>query len=133
MSTIIGADELARDLQRLGDNMPQVERAMLEAGGQVMAQAWQSAIDAHGFVLTGSMRDNVRPKVRKVHGSQRAEITSLGADDHKVRNAAKAYILHYGTSRISASHWIDGAEQEGTGPSVDAMGRVLGEAIESNI
>lgn len=133
MSTVIGAAELARDLQKLGDNAPRIERDMLDAGGQIMSLAWQEAIDDHGFVLTGAMRAGVNHKLRKIHGSQRAEITSEGTDGHGVRNAAKAYILHYGTSKLPASHWIDGAEQKGTGPATAAMGQVLSDAIEAAI
>ena len=134
MSRVEGADEMLKALQRLGDEMPQIERSMLESGGQVMAKSWQDAIDAHGYIDTGSMRENVRPKVRKFRGSQRAEITSIGTDSKGVRNAAKAYILHYGTSKITnPSHWVDGAEEQGIAPSAQAMGQVLAEAIESTI
>lgn len=133
MSRIEGAEELRRDLQKLGDNAQEIERQMLAAGGKIMADAWKRAIEDHGFVDTGAMLDQVKPTLRKRFGYQLAEITSKGTDKHGVRNAAKAYILHYGTSRIRASHWIDGAEEQGTPPAIQAMEDELSKAINSTI
>lgn len=133
MSRVIGADEMLKALQRLGDNMPQVERNMLKEGGQVMAGAWQYTIGQRGLILTGAMQANVKSKARSVRGVLRAEITSEGKDAHGVRNAAKAYMLHYGTSRITATHWIQSAEDMGIPLTSAAMEEILSEAIESNI
>lgn len=133
MSRVIGADEMVKSLQRLGDEMPQVERRMLQEGGQVMAGAWQYTIGQRGLILTGAMQANVKSKARSVRGVLRAEITSEGKDVHGVRNAAKAYMLHYGTSRIPATHWIQSAEDMGVPLASAAMEEILSEAIESTI
>lgn len=133
MSRVEGADEMLKALQRLGDEMPQVERRMLKEGGQVMAGAWQYTIGQRGLILTGAMQANVKSKARSVRGVLRAEITSEGKDAHGVRNAAKAYMLHYGTSRIPATHWIQSAEDMGNPLASAAMEEILSEAIDSII
>lgn len=39
------------------------------------------------------------------------DIYPQGKDRHGVRNAEKAFILHYGTKRIAATHWVDDADR----------------------
>ena len=129
MSRVEGADEFIRDLKKLGDNMKKVERAMLKAGGEQMAESWRENIERYGFVDTGAMRDNVTSRVTSKSGSLRAIITSEGYDATGLRNAFKAYILHYGTSRIHASHWIDAAEEQAAPDVHSAMAAVLNQAL----
>ena len=45
MSSVVGANEFLRDLQKLGNDMRATERAMLQAGGEQMAQAWRNEIE----------------------------------------------------------------------------------------
>lgn len=138
MSRVVGADEFLRDLQKLGDNMPRVTKEMLQAGGEQMAVGWRKEIDSRGFVSVDGqnqshMRDHVAVKVKTAKGRQRAEITSLGTDDRGVSNAAKAFFLHYGTSRIQATHWIDQAEDQAMPAASAAMGEVLDQALHQTI
>ena len=135
MSRVEGADEFIRDLQKLGAEMPQVERAMLKAGGQVMAEdGWKAEITDRDFVDSGAMRDNVTCKVKTGKGRMRAEITAIGQDSRGVRNAAKAFYLHYGTSRgIPPSHWIDSAEADGYPKANAAMRARLDQALNETI
>lgn len=141
MSRVIGADEMLKDLQKLGDEMPQVEREMLRLGGDEMAKAWEQEIEDRGFISKGEgekanqthMRDSIKAKVVSRKGRMRAEITGIGQDDRGVRQAAKAYMLHYGTSRIQASHWIDAAEDHGMPLVTAAMAGRLGEALNNTI
>lgn len=134
MSRVEGADAFLRDLQKLGAEMPQVKRAMLKAGGQVMAEdGWKAEITARDFVESGAMRDNVTCKVKTGKGRMRAEITATGQDSRGVRNAAKAFYLHYGTSRIRATHWIDPAEARAMPGVSEAMGAVLSDTLNKTI
>ena len=127
MSRVEGADEFIRDLRKLGDNMNKVERAMLKAGGEVMAESWRITIEWYDFLDSHSMHDHVISRVTGKSGTLRAEITSEGYDDHGTRNAFKAFILHYGTNngRIPASHWIDTAEDAASAGVHAAMSAVL--------
>lgn len=138
MSRVIGADEMLRDLQKLGAEMPQVEKQMLEAGGAEMANAWRGEIEKRGFISEGEentdhMVDHIVSKIVSRKGKKRAEITATGTDSRGVRHAAKAFYLHYGTSKIRASHWIDTAENEGMPPTSAAMERVLDEKLKNTI
>lgn len=123
-SRVEGADELLRDLRKLGNEMDAVHREMLKAGGEVMADSWRQEIERRGFVKSGSMRDNVRYKLKSGKGkSLRAEVSSYGTDGRGMSNGTKAFYLHYGTSRgIKPSHWIDAAEQDAD-PKVQAAMR----------
>lgn len=133
MSRVVGADEFLRDLQKLGAEMPQVTKRMLQAGGEEMANGWRMEIQDRGFVDSGEMLAAVAVKTRTDKGSQRAEITALGTDKRGVRNGAKAFMLHYGTSRIQATHWIDQAEEKGMPAASAAMGAVLDSALNQTI
>lgn len=134
MSRVEGADEFIRDLQKLGAEMPQVERAMLKAGGQVMAEdGWKAEIADRDFVDSGAMRDHVTYKVKSGKGRLRVEITAAGQDSRGVRNAAKAFYLHYGTSKIHPTHWIDPAEARAMPGTTAAMGAVLADALNKTI
>ena len=131
MSRVEGADEFIRDLRKLGDNMKKVERAMIKAGGEVMAESWRNTIKAFDFIDHGDMLENVKSRVSSTYGSPRADITSEGYDRIGTRNAFKAFILHYGTKngRIPASHWIDVAEDAASAGVHAAMSAVLTQAL----
>ena len=144
-NSVIGADDLIRDLQKLGNEMPQVEMEMLKAGGQEMADAWKREIESRGFVDSGAMLRGVRYQIKRMKskkGALKCEITSHGVMERKgrkgktskVTNAAKAFYLHYGTSRgIPPSHWIDAAEADGYPKASAAMRAVLDQALNSTI
>lgn len=143
--SVVGADEFIRDLQRLGNEMPQVEREMLQAGGQELADAWKREIEKRGFVDSGDMLKGVRYQIKRLKskkGALKCEITSHGeatkkgknGKTHTISNAAKAFYLHYGTSRgIPASHWIDAAEAEGYPLAEAAMRARLDQALNNTI
>ena len=116
MSSVVGANEFLRDLQKLGNDMRATERAMLQAGGEQMAQAWRNEIETRRHIKTHAMLKNVKYKIKTKSGHLRAEITSEGTDEHGMSNSAKAYMLHYGTSKIRGDHWIDAAEAAGVRP-----------------
>lgn len=138
MSKVLGADEFLRDLQKLGAEMPRVEREMLKAGGQTMAEdGWEAEIRARDFISRGEnqdhMVDHVVYKVVSRKGRPRAEITAQGTDSRGVRHAAKAFYLHYGTSKIRATHWIDTAEARAMPAASAAMGAALAGALNQTI
>lgn len=137
--SVVGADDFILDLQKLGADMEKVKREMLKAGGQEMADAWKREITSRGFEDSGAMLKGVRYQVKaRKGGGMRAEITSRGevvrpskkGKGSTVTNAAKAFYLHYGTSRIRASHWIDSAEADGEPKATAAMRTVLDDKLK---
>lgn len=113
-----GMPEILRELRKRGEEGEAVGQAMLDAGAAAAVTSWQSTIDRLGLVKTGAMRDSIAPTGR---GSYR-EITAKGKDKNGVRNGAKAFMLHYGTSRIQATYWWDEAYHEAE-PLVNAAMR----------
>ena len=137
--TVVGAEEFIRDLQKLGAEMDKVKREMLKAGGAEMADAWRREITSRNFVESGSLLKGVRYRLKtKKGGVLRAEITSQGevtrasrrGKSSTVSNAAKAFYLHYGTSKVRATHWIDSAEADGEPKSTAAMDAILKDALK---
>ena len=102
--SVNGIDSLAADLQRLGqlDNEELVSD-MLGAGAEVVAEEW-----IHGILeatkpdgrSTGDMASSVAPTkgIKKIGDISAKEIYPQGKDRKGVRNAEKAFILHYGKS-----------------------------------
>lgn len=123
-SRVEGADELLRDLQKLGNEMDAVQRQMLKAGGEIMADGWRQEITRREFVKSGAMKNQVAFRIKSGKGkSLRAEVSSYGDDGRGMSNGTKAFYLHYGTSRgIKPSHWIDAAEADAD-PKVQAAMR----------
>ncbi|NLW24754.1 MAG: hypothetical protein GXY91_05875, partial [Clostridia bacterium] len=54
----------------------------------------------------------------KIGDLKEVDIYPQGKDRKGVRNAEKAFVLHYGTSKLPASHWVDDAD-EMAGPMVE--------------
>jgi hypothetical protein len=93
---------------------------MLIAGAEEVREAWKKSAEKHEHKDTGDMiaSINYSRQVRKIGDIKEVDIYPQGKDRKGVRNAEKAFILHYGTSRISASHWVDDAD-EMAGPMVE--------------
>ena len=107
-----GVDDVMDALFRESERLERKATEMLGEAGQVVVKAWQSAIDKHGHVETGSMRESVRASAVKKNGeAYTCSIYPHGRDGHKAGNAEKAFILHYGSSKLKGSHFVDDAEE----------------------
>ncbi len=124
-----GLDDIAGELSRMGEDADKVADKMLRAGAGEMAKRWRKSIDEAGLVKTGAMKNSVAPAKGAMGnaGMKYIEIYPRGTDKgggHKgkgVRNAAKAFFNHYGTSRIPATRFVDQAEESGEEMAVRAM------------
>lgn len=127
-----GFDELVADLKKNADLLDSAAPEMLQAGADVVADAWRDAIQSHGLIDTGDMLDSVAP-ANLVNSSTEKKIAVYpqGRDRKGVRNAEKAFINHYGASRRKATHFVDDAETKAEGPAVDAMAAVWYDKLES--
>ena len=73
------------------------------------------------------MKESVRASAVKKSGS--ARVTTIyphGKDAKGVRNAEKAYIIHYGTSKRRGDHFVDEAEER----AMDAAEQTMQEVWE---
>ena len=117
-----GVEEVMNQLFAESERLEQKATEMLGEAGQVVVKAWQDAIEDHGHVDTGDMKNSVRASaVKKTGEAYTSSIYPHGRDRKKQSNAEKAFVLHYGTSRIRGDHFVDDAEERASEAAERAM------------
>ena len=115
-----GIDSIAEEMAGMGEAAGETADEMLLAGAEEVKRAWQETAERHGYRETGDMIESIRadkaPK-SDANDVRRISVYPRGEDRKGVRNAEKAFLLHYGTSKIHGSHWVDEADQD-AGPMV---------------
>ena len=115
-----GIDSIAAEMAWMGEAAGEVADEMLLAGAEEVKRAWKETAERRGYRETGDMIESIRadkaPK-SDANDVRRINVYPRGEDRKGVRNAEKAYVLHYGTSKIHGSHWVDEADQD-AGPMV---------------
>lgn len=110
-----GIDSIAEEMAWMGEAAGEVADEMLLAGAEEVKRAWKETAERHGYRETGDMIESIRadkaPK-SDANDVRRINVYPRGEDRKGVRNAEKAYVLHYGTSKIHGSHWVDEADQD---------------------
>lgn len=108
-----GLDELIADMMRHGQHTGPVAEEMVNAAVEEIAAAWKESAEAHGLRDTGAMIDSIgSPEpIQNIGGALARDVYPQGKDAKGVRNAEKAFIQHYGTSRIRPTYWIDDADE----------------------
>lgn len=120
-----GLDDLVNQMTRMGQRTGKVAEAMVQAAGAEIRDSWRRTAEKKKFRKTGAMIEAIgMPEgVQTLGGSSFVDIYPQGKDKKGVRNAEKAFILHYGTKRIKPSYWTDDAD--------DAAEPVVGEKLEN--
>ena len=75
-----------------------------------MKYEWVTMIDRYKFIASGEMREKVGypRKPKEVADVLSIDVYPQGKDSKTgVRNAEKAFILHYGRSNMDATHFVD--------------------------
>ena len=118
-----GLDEAIRQMDRMGATTGPLADKMLQAGAEPMKKAWQDTIGRYGHVDTGAMKRAVgyAKKSKSNHTRKSLEVYPRGKDKKDVRNAEKAFVLHYGRKNMTGSHFVDAAEKEGEPKAEAAM------------
>lgn len=117
-----GLDETIRQMDRLGLTSGKLADEMLNAGAEHIKKAWVSAIDRYDHIDNGDMRRNVGyRKPKNAWGKKTLEVYPIGKGEKGVRNAEKAFVLHYGRKNMTGSHFVDAAEKEGEPKAEAAM------------
>lgn len=123
-----GLDEIYKEMARAGEQCGEIAQEMLRVGGEKCVEAWRIAIGTAGHRppgesgrATGEMEKSVGVKFKTKDGKRVAEIYPLGKDRHGVRNAEKAFILHYGRSNLKGDHFVDEADRLSEENAVPAM------------
>lgn len=109
-----GIDSIISQMESMGAQVSEVAEDMVQAACEEIKQAWREKIEARGLVDTGAMRDSVGYKRQptKLPDVVYNEVTPQGKDAKGVRNAEKAFILHYGKHNMQATYWADAAEKK---------------------
>ena len=117
-----GTEEMMDALFAESERLERKATEMLGEAGKVVVKAWQDAIEAHGHVDTGDMKNSVRASAVKKNGeAYTSSIYPHGRDRKRQSNAEKAFVLHYGTSKIQGDRFVDDAEDRASEAAAQAM------------
>ena len=132
-SDATGLDETSEEMKRLGQMTGRTVDAMLMAGAEEVRKAWRQSAEEHRHRDTGDMIASIGfPRTPKDVGSIRTiDIYPQGKDKRNIRNAEKAFILHYGTTKIRGSRWVDDADKISEQTVVPAMIRVWEQFLQN--
>lgn len=108
-----GIKELIDQMQRMGLGISDVAMEMCDAAAEEIKNGWKRSAEEHGFRVTGAMINSIGYPEGPISagGMTYVDVYPQGKDGRGVRNADKAFILHYGSSRIQASYWTDQGNQ----------------------
>jgi len=146
-----GIDEVLAEMQYYGELMGPTADKMLAAGAGEVKKAWKEEATRRKFHDDGHMIKSIGFSRKAVSAGdiQSIPIYPQGEDPDGVRNAEKAYILHYGkkgssSSRakkrrgrnkfkqegIPATHWVDDAERAAVAPVEAAYNKIWGDYLK---
>lgn len=128
-----GMDEVIEQMKNMQMLSSKVADEMLLAGAEVMKKSWQQTISRFGLIDTGDMLKSVGypRKPKDINDARTIDIYPQGKDRDGVRNAEKAFILHYGRSNMDPTEFVDVAEQEAKTEADAAMEKIWNHFIEN--
>lgn len=135
-----GFSEEIDALKRAGNDTGKLVRRMLKAGAETSEDIWRKVITERGHIDTGDMLRSVGTAwISEKTGA--AEVYPLGksvspsrkkhADKRRksVRNAEKAFILHYGRANLAEDPFVDEIERRIEDEAFDKMDEVFQQFI----
>ena len=130
-----GFSDFLREMQALGENVDEIAEEMLDAGAEVATEEWKNGIREHDYIDTGDMLASVGPNKNtkssgRSSGARSVEIYPQGKDRKGIRNAEKAYMLHYGTSKMRGSRFVDDIDERAEQKIQEAMEKVMDEHLK---
>jgi hypothetical protein len=128
-----GLDALIRDMERMGQSGGQTAEAMVNAAVGVIRDEWRASAERHDLKDTGALIDSIGfpAPVQNAGGILYRDVYPQGVDGKGTRNAEKAFVLNYGTSKIPATYWVDEADQA-AGPRVQQrLEEIWGEFLDT--
>jgi HK97 gp10 family phage protein len=127
-----GINDLINDVLLLGDAGKEVGDKMLMAAAEEVKQAWKESAHRNDIKDTGDMINSIgfSRKPKDAQGVRTVDIYPQGKDRKGVRNAEKAFILHYGSSKLKSTHWVDEADNAAAPKVQEAMEKVFDEFLK---
>lgn len=114
-----GLSDIIESFKELESSVDDIAFEMLDSAGQEFKRAWENGIERNGHVDTGDMLNSVKATVNKK--AKTVTIAPTGKDRKGVRNAKKAFVLHYGNSNMLGDRFVDDIEDKGTEAAIGAM------------
>ncbi len=113
-----GLDDLFAEMEREAELVGETADEMLMAGAEIVKEEWRKSAQRHGHKDTGDLIESIGyPRAPKTAKDIRSiDIYPQGKDRKGVRNAEKAFILNYGTSRKAGSRWVEDADAHSAEP-----------------
>lgn len=136
--TISGIDELEHRLKAIDQGLRgEAEEKMLQAGADVLIRSWQNSIESKGHRVTGAMQASVgKTEIRHTEKGAEIYVYPMGTDNHRINNAQKAFIIHYGrkptrrgTKEIKGDRFVTEAEHNAKAEIFAAMQAALNEYV----
>lgn len=114
-----GMDGLIREMERLGEASGEIAEEMVNAAVEEIRDAWKESAEEHKLRDTGAMIASIGfpQPVQRIGDVLYRDVYPQGVDGKGVRNAEKAFIANYGTSRQPPTYWVDDADEK-SGPRV---------------
>ena len=128
-----GLDDLVREMRRMGQDSGKVAEAMVQAAAIEIREAWKEAAEEHGLRDTGAMIESIgfNGPVKSIGNALYQDVYPQGKDEKGVRNAEKAFILHYGTTRRPGTYWVDDADEKSGQRVQRRLEEMWGEFLET--
>ena len=128
-----GMDEVLKQMKDMQMLTGKVADEMLMAGAEVMKEAWKDTITRFELINNDDMRKSVgyprQPK--SINDVRTIDVYPQGKDRNGVRNAEKAFVLHYGRSNMDPTEFVDVAEQQGKAEADAVMEKIWDNFIEN--
>ena len=130
---VSGLDETIEEMKRIGQMTGRTADAMLMAGAEEVRKAWRQSAEEHRHRDTGDMIASIgfSRKPKEIGSIRSIDIYPQGKDKRNIRNAEKAFILHYGTTKIRGSRWVDDADKISEQTVVPAMIRAWEQFLQN--
>ena len=129
-----GLDEILADMKQHGELVGPTADKMLMAGAEDVKKAWQASAKKHEHKDFGDLIESIdyARSPKNAGGIRSIDIYPQGKDRKGVRNAEKAFILHYGSSSIKGSHWVDDADDMAEDGVVQVYEAIWDEYLKGN-
>lgn len=130
---VSGLDEAIRWMEQMGEETGELADRMLLAGAEKVREAWREAVTLHKHKVTNEMFESIgyARKPKTIDGVKTIDIYPQGKDSKGVRNAEKAFILHYGARSNPGSRWIDDADARSEETVVPEMLKIFDQQMRA--
>lgn len=129
---IIGMDELQKKLSKLEKGVEvELKEKMLDEGAKTAIEVWKEIIISRHHIDTKDMLDSIGVSAATKKGDSR-DIYPQGIDRKGVRNALKAFILHYGKRGKEGDLFVDEIDEILNIKARETMKKVMDDYFKKN-